>query len=398
MRGSVAKKGKRWYAVVYDGTDPATGKYRRRWVPAGTRRADAEKLLADLVKRSHEGNTVVSERITLGAYLLDRWLPVQEARLRRSTFDSYRRNVERHVVPALGAVPLDKLAVEDLDLFYARLLTSGRIHGGENKAAGLSPKTVHNIHLMLNKALADAYRKGTIVRNVAALADAPSLRARRRAEIQAWDADQLATFLDAIAAHRLYAAFHLSAHTGMRRGEVLGLPWGDVDLQVGRLSVRQALVSVAYEVELSDVKTGSGRRTIDLDPGTVDVLKLWRIQRSEECSGREPSDDDLVFTKQDGALVHPDSFSQTFDRKVAKLAVPGISLHDLRHTHATLLLKAGVPVKVVSERLGHASAAFTMTVYQHVLPGMQADAAAAFSDAVFGSRRLRQPVERRDGR
>lgn len=188
MRGSVAKKGKRWYAVVYDGTDPATGKYRRRWVPAGTRRADAEKLLADLVKRSHEGNTVVSERITLGAYLLDRWLPVQEARLRRSTFDSYRRNVERHVVPALGAVPLDKLAVEDLDLFYARLLTSGRIHGGENKAAGLSPKTVHNIHLMLNKALADAYRKGTIVRNVAALADAPSLRARRRAEIQAWDA------------------------------------------------------------------------------------------------------------------------------------------------------------------------------------------------------------------
>lgn len=168
----------------------------------------------------------------------------------------------------------------------------------------------------------------------------------------------------------------------MRRGEVLGLPWGDVDLQVGRLSVRQALVSVAYEVELSDVKTGSGRRTIDLDPGTVDVLKLWRIQRSEECSGREPSDDDLVFTKQDGALVHPDSFSQTFDRKVAKLAVPGISLHDLRHTHATLLLKAGVPVKVVSERLGHASAAFTMTVYQHVLPGMQSEAAELFAELV----------------
>ena len=298
MRGSVAKKGERWYAVVYDGVDPATGKYRRRWVPAGTRRGDAEKLLADLVKRSHEGNTVVSEKVTLAAYLLDRWLPVQEPRLRRSTYDSYRRNIERHVVPALGSVPLDKLTVEDLDLFYARLLTSGRLNG-ERKATGLSPKTVRNIHLMLNKALADAHRKG----NVAALADAPSLKARRRAEIKAWDADQLAVFLDAIAAHRLYAAFHLSAHTGMRRGEVLGLPWGDVDLEVGRLSVRQALVSVAYEVELSDVKTGSGRRTIDLDPGTVDVMKLWRIQRSEECSGREPGDDDLVFTKGDGVLI-----------------------------------------------------------------------------------------------
>ena len=386
MRGSVAKKGKRWYAVVYDGIDPATGKYRRRWVPAGTRRGDAEKLLADLVKRSHEGNTVVSEKVTLAAYLFDRWLPVQEPRLRRSTYDSYRRNIERHVVPALGAVPLDKLTVEDLDLFYARLLTSGRLNG-ERGAAGLSPKTVRNIHLMLNKALADAHRKGTVVRNVAALADAPSLKARRRAEIKAWDVDQLAVFLDAIAAHRLYAGFHLAAHTGMRRGEVLGLPWGDVDLEVGRLSVRQALVSVAYEVELSDVKTGSGRRTIDLDPGTVDVLKLWRIQRSEECGGREPRDDDLVFTKEDGALIHPDSFSQTFDRKVAKLPVPPISLHDLRHTHATLLLKAGVPVKVVSERLGHASAAFTMTVYQHVLPGMQSEAAELFADLVAVRRR-----------
>lgn len=293
-------------------------------------------------------------------------------------------------MPALGAVPLDKLTVEDLDLFYARLLTSGRINR-EDEAAGLSPKRVRNIHLMLNKALADAQRKGTVVRNVAALADAPSLKARRRAEIKAWDVDQLAVFLDGIAAHRLYAAFHLAAHTGMRRGEVLGLRWGDVDLEVGRLSVRQALVSVAYQVELSDVKTGSGRRTIDLDPGTVDVAKLWRIQRSEERGGREPAADDLVFTKEDGEFIHPDSFSQTFDRKVAKLPVPTISLHDLRHTHATLLLKAGVPVKVVRERLGHATAAFTMTVYQHVLPGMQSDAAELFAQPVANRRNVAVP-------
>src|SRR5688500_8345212 len=120
MRGSVAKKGKRWYAVVYDGVDPSTGKYRRRWVPAGTRRGDAEKLLADLVNRGHEGNTVVGERLTLGSYLVDRWLPVQEPRLRRSTFDSYRRNIERHVVPAGGELA-DRRVGDAVRLPYAAL-------------------------------------------------------------------------------------------------------------------------------------------------------------------------------------------------------------------------------------------------------------------------------------
>ncbi len=109
------------------------------------------------------------------------------------------------------------------------------------------------------------------------------------------------------------------------------------------------------------------------------MLKAWRIERAEESGGREPAAEDLVFSKPDGSWIHPQSFSQILDRKVAKLDVPTISLHDLRHTHATLLLKAGVPVKVVSERLGHANVAFTMSVYQHVLPGMQAEAAEKFA-------------------
>ena len=132
-------------------------------------------------------------------------------------------------------------------------------------------------------------------------------------------------------------------------------------------------------MRISDVKTGAGRRTIDLDGRTVNVLRRWREVRQEEL-GSEPAEHDVVFAKPDGSWIHPDFLSQSFDRKVAKLDVPTISLHDLRHTHATLILKAGVPVKVVSERLGHASAAFTMSVYQHVLPGMQAEAAATFAE------------------
>ena len=388
MRGGIQKKGNRYYAVIYDGIDPGTGKKRRRWVAAGTRRVDAEKVLAEEIRRKYDGEPVPTEKLTLGQYLTGRWLPIQKSRVRASTYDSYRRNIDLHVLPALGRRPLERLTAEDVDLFYATLLTEGRkkpkkAKGSEkDTVTGLAPKTVRNIHVMLHKAMADAQRKGIVVRNVVALADAPTLKNRQEGNIKAWDAAQLRVFLDSVREHRLHPAFHLSSHTGMRRGEVLGLRWCDLDLDARRLSVRQALVSIAYDVEISDVKTGTGRRTIDLDPVTVDVMKVWWIERCEEKGGIEPSGEELVFVKPDGSWIHPQSFSQVLDRKVAKLDVPTISLHDLRHTHATLLLKAGVPVKVVSERLGHANVAFTMSIYQHVLPGMQAEAALTFAGLI----------------
>lgn len=398
MRGTVQKKGKKWYAVIYDGVNPATGEYRRRWVQAGTRRGDAEKLLAELVKRAHRGETVVSEKLTLEQYLVDRWLPIQEARLRKSTHDSYRRNIELHVIPALGKRKLDQLTPDDIDVFYAALLKNGRKKrpGEKGPVTGLAPKSVHNIHVMLNKALSDAARKGTVVRNVVALADAPSLQARKRPEVKAWEIDQLVAFLDGIASHRMAPAFYFAAHTGMRRGEVLGVRWRDIDLDAGRVAVRQALVSVAYDVSISDVKTGTSRRTIDIDKGIVQVVADWHKTRTEERSGVLPAPDDLVFVKADGEWMHPVIFSQLFDRTVTKLDIPKISLHDLRHTHATLLLKAGVHVKVVSERLGHSNVAFTMNVYQHVLPGMQAAAADTFSLLLSNERNKATAVTEED--
>lgn len=385
MRGYVVKKGKNYYAVVYDGVDPGTGKEKRKWVSAGPRRSDAEKLVTDLVKRRNKGVSVTAGKLSLEDYLTGRWLPIQESQLRRSTFDSYRRNLDLHVLPVLGRMPLEKLTAGDLDALYASLLLRGR-KAATRTGDGLAPKTVRSIHLVLHKALADAERKGLVIRNVAALADAPKVGARKQNEIKAWTAEQLDRFLDAIEPHRLSPAFHLDAYTGMRRGELLGLRWMDLDLDAMRLSVRQALVSVAYEVHISDVKTGSGRRTIDLDEETVEVLRRWLKVRQAEAGG-PIAEDSLVFTKPDGKSIHPDIFSQIFDRVVERVDVPEITLHDIRHTHATLLLQAGVPVKVVSERLGHANAAFTMSVYQHVLPGMQAEAAAAFAQVLRNVRK-----------
>jgi integrase len=180
---------------------------------------------------------------------------------------------------------------------------------------------------------------------------------------------------------------YLAANTGMRRGEVLGLTWRNVDVDNGRLVVEQQVQSVEYEASVADVKTAGSRRTIDLDPRTVAVLKTWRRQQIERrlSTGRRDTDE-FVFTHPNGGPIHPDLFSKSWGRLMAKSKGRRIRLHDLRHTHATILLKAGVPVKVVSERLGHSSPAFTIDVYQHVLPGMQADAAAAFGEAVFGNR------------
>lgn len=241
---------------------------------------------------------------------------------------------------------------------------------------------MRNIHGIIRKALADAMRKGSVTRNVADLADAPRARGRK---MDAWSADELRQFLTSIEDSDWYVPIYLAANTGMRRGEVLGLTWRNVDLDNARLVVEQQVQSVEYEASVADEKTTGSRRTIDLDPRTVAVLKTWRRQQLERrlSTGRR-SADEFVFTHPEGGPIHPDLFSQSWSRLMDKSDVRRIRLHDLRHTHASVLLKAGVPVKVVSERLGHSSPAFTMTVYQHVLPGMQADAAAAFGEAVFG--------------
>ena len=383
MRGHVARKGNRYYAVVYEGSDPATGRERHRWYAAGETRKGAEKLLGELVKRVHDGDYRAPERITLGDYLLERWLPTKRAQLRPSTFASYRSNVELHINPRIGSIPLQRLQPEDLDTFYAQLLTDGRRNGD---GGGLAPKTVRIIHGIIRKALADAQRKGTVTRNVADLADPPKVGLSGSKEMTVWSAEELRGFLAGIEHSDWYVPIDLAANTGMRRGEVLGLPWRHVDLDAARLVVSQQVLSVEYRASVADVKTTNSRRTIDLDPRTVAVLRSWRRQQLEQklATGRR-GDDEFVFTRLDGGPIHPDLFSQSWERMVRASNHRRLRLHDLRHTHASILLKAGVPVKVVSERLGHSSPAFTMTVYQHVLPGMQADAAVAFSAAVFDS-------------
>lgn len=171
----------------------------------------------------------------------------------------------------------------------------------------------------------------------------------------------------------------------MRRGEVLGLRWSDVDLNAARLSVQQTPVSVAYKLEFSTPKTARGRRSLALDATTVEALRTHRKRQLEERMAWGPAYEEsgLVFTTENGAPIHPDRFTQMFDKHAKHAGLPRIRLHDLRHSHATLALAAGVHPKVVSERLGHATVAFTLDVYSHAVPALQEDAAERVASLIF---------------
>ncbi len=314
---------------------------------------------------------------TLAAYVHGEWLPSMRGRLKPSTWDSYRRNMVLHVLPRLGAARLDEIGPRELNLLYGELLESGR----RNSRGGLSATTVRYIHVIASGAFADAVDLGLVGENPASRAKPPKAVGAAAHEMRVWDAAQLQDFLESVRHDAAYPALRLAAMTGMRRGEVLGLQWGDTDLAKQQLVVRHTLISVAYEVLASTPKTHRPR-LVELDTDTAGCLIDHREQRSAE---QPLSSTDLLFTDSAGAPLHPDLFTQRFDRLVGRSGLPRIRLHDLRHTHATLGLAAGVPVRVMSERLGHASPEFTMKQYMHVLPGMQAAAAQEIADLVANS-------------
>jgi integrase len=300
------------------------------------------------------------------AVYLDRWLSLCEGRaLRPATIASYRATIELHMVPVLGSKRLDQVAPAVLNEWYAELLRDGRKRGG-----GLSTRTVRYAHSVLRKALGDAVRLGYLASNPAAGADPPSAASARSHVAKTWTPNELGRFLAATTAHPFHEAFFLAATTGLRRGEVLGLRWGDIDFTGSQLQVIQTVIEVAHVITVSPPKTARSRRVIALDRRTLALLANLRSSCSSSEDGQR-----LLFATTQGSPVHPACFSYAFKRAVAKSGLPPIRFHDLRHTHATMALRAGVHPKIVSERLGHSTVSMTLDVYSHAVPSMQREAA-----------------------
>jgi integrase len=244
VQGYVARKGDRYYVVIYEGLDPLTGRERRRWHPAGTDKAVAETLACDLAARYRRGGGHERASLTVAVYLTQRWLPSKQLALRPSTWDAYRRVIDLHLVPRIGRIPLRRLRPDHLERLYADLLDDGRANG----TGGLHNKTVVEIHMILRRALDDAVRPSWILTNPARVAYAPKRRPLSSNTSRVWNAQQLGAFLASTRDHRYHAALWVTANTGMRRGEILGLRWGDIDFDTAHLAVTRSLVSVGYEL------------------------------------------------------------------------------------------------------------------------------------------------------
>jgi hypothetical protein len=205
--GHLRRRRSRWtaYYFVYD----ANGKWVQKSKGGFSTKREAQQFLTSTLAGLNSGTYTVPTKLRLGEYLTERWLPMMRASVRESTWDSYRRNIELHILPELGGTPLQKLTADRLDRSYAQKLASERCDG---RSAGLSPKTVRHLHTILHKALRDAERKNLVVRNVASAADPPKLRT---SEMNTWTPSELRAFLDEVRGHRLAAAFVLLATTGM---------------------------------------------------------------------------------------------------------------------------------------------------------------------------------------
>jgi integrase len=390
-RGSIRKRGPTWTVVVDVGRDPTTRKRRQTSRGGFKTRREANRWLTQALGQLDQGSYVTPTRQTVGGHLLG-WLPAVRSSLRPATFESYERNVRQHLVPTVGHVWLDQLTPDRLSAVYAELHRSGRLDG----AGGLSPRSIRYLNTILGKALGDAVAEGKLARNVAqAKLVRDRLPRHAKPEMATWSAAEVAAFLDQLRGDPLHAPILLAATTGMRRGEVLGLRWRDTDLDAGRVAVRQTLAAVRdvdgdcgrHLLVFGEPKTAKGRRTVPLPPQTVAALRAHRKAQAAErlLAGPDYGDQDLVFAEPDGSPIHPDKFRKRFEVRIGRSGLPPIRFHDLRHTYATLALRAGVHPKVVAEVLGHANISITLDTYSHAIPAMQESAAATVARLVFDS-------------
>lgn len=362
--GNIRKrKDGRWEGRYVVGRDPDTGKMITKNV-LGKTQAEVKEKLKKAIENSRQLDYTKEGKYTVGQWL-DEWFEAYaKVKVRSSSHQTYKGYIENHIKPNIGEIPIEKLTSLTLQKFYKKLLTEGRIPRieSEKQPKGLSAKTVRNINQVISSAMDMAVKHKLILSNPTDGCELPKVEHREKRTIHA---EQLGAFLREAKESGVYELYYLDLATGLRRGELLGLKWEDIDLAHGVIHVKRQIARIDGEVKEVPLKTKNSYRNISISKDAVEMLK--EMEKRRIC--------EYVFPSTSGGPISPDSVRHMLHRVLKRAELPSIRFHDLRHTFATLALQNGVDIKTVSGMLGHFSAGFTLDTYAHVTTAAQKEAA-----------------------
>jgi integrase len=372
MSGCIIKRGERWMVIISI-PDPTTGKRKRKYHSGYLTKKEAESACRRLVTSVEDQTYVEPSRQTVRQYFeawLQDWAPLKAG---PKTLERYQ-SLARHITSAIGPKPMQQVRGSDLAQVYR-----------EMAAKGLAPKTIKHVHVLARGVFRRALKLGDVKVDPMTQIDAPAVPSKEAAVLRV---EEIPVMLAAVKGTSSYPIAVLALGTGMRRGELCALRWQDVDLDGGKLEVKRSAEKVRGKaMRYKEPKSAKGRRVISLSPSVVACLQEHRkaqlVMRLKLGLGKLPSDA-LVFTTYHGRPRLPDDVSKRFADAMTAAGLPHVSLHTLRHTHASMLIKAGEDILTISRRLGHSSAAITLNVYGHLMSSR--DRAADIVESMLGGR------------
>ena len=362
--GNIRKrKDGRWEGRYTVGRDPVTGKQIFKNV-LGKTQAEVKEKLQKALAQAGKIDFAKTGKYTVTMWMNEWFENVAKIKVRPSSHQTYRGYIDHHIAPNIGNIPLEKLTTMDLQKLYRKLLNKGRVERVEAKQQpkGLSAKTVRNINQVISSAMDFAVAQKIIPENPCKAVALPKVEHK---EMQTIPAEQLQAFLQEAKATGVYEMYYIELATGLRRGELLGLKWTDIDWNNGIIKIRRQVARVDGQIVEAPLKTKNSYRTVTISQQAIEVLKQQE----------EKTNDEYVFPSPNGGPISPDSVNNMLKRVLARAGIPKVRFHDLRHTFATIALQNGVDIKTVSGMLGHFSAGFTLDTYAHVTTAAQKEAA-----------------------
>ncbi|MCM3180194.1 site-specific integrase [Cytobacillus horneckiae] len=369
MKGYIRKRGTKWSYTVDIGKDPKTGKRRQRSKSGYKTKKEAQAALAELVNNVEKGKVVEASSRYFNEFTIEYMDKTYKNRVKASTYDRTMSLINTHILPWFENIQLKDINPFMVHEFY------------DEKIKEYTPSYVQRMHEIMRRILYKAFEWELILKDVASRLEPPK---KEKTVLDVWSVQNVNDYLKFTKHSRYHPIFYLAAHTGMRKGEILGLSWEDVDFESRKLKINKTLYKITGEFLLQSPKSYSSIRTIYMDDDLIRVLKKQKVKQNIEKMkfGTVYKEHNMVFAQETGEFINPTAVNQLFTRFIKQSKLPYIRFHDLRHTHATILLQMGVNPKLVADRLGHSSVKITLDIYSHVLPEMQQNLTDQFSKAM----------------